>query len=131
MTCWTVTQTRRYKAAIMGAGISNWSSFHGNSHLHTWDANHYAADPYAKGGAYEKFSGIHYVKRVRTPTLILHGEEDWLVPLEQALQFYRALRDRGVATELVSYQREGHGISEQRHWLDLQRRIVRWYRQYV
>jgi dipeptidyl aminopeptidase/acylaminoacyl peptidase len=131
MACWTVTQTDRYKAAVMGAGISHWLSFHGNSHLQAWDANHYDTSPYERNGLYEKFSGIHYVKRVKTPTLILHGELDRDVPSEQSYQFYRALRDHGVETELVIYPREGHGISEKNHWLDLHRRIAAWYDKYI
>jgi len=127
MTCWTVTQTDRYRAAVMGAGISNWLSFHGNSHLHTWDANHYDTNPYEQNGLYAKFSGMNYVSRVKTPTLILHGELDRDVPPEQSYQFYRALHDHGVETELVIYPREGHGISEKKHWLDLHRRIAAWY----
>jgi dipeptidyl aminopeptidase/acylaminoacyl peptidase len=131
MTCWAITQTQRYKAAVMGAGVSNWLSFHGNSHLHTWDANHYNASPYADGGPYEKFSAIYYVDRVTTPTLILHGELDRDVPSEQAYQFYRALRDHGVETELVIYPREGHGVSEKKHVLDIHRRIAEWYKSYL
>jgi dipeptidyl aminopeptidase/acylaminoacyl peptidase len=131
MTCWTVTQTDRYKAAVMGAGISNWLSFHGMSHLQTWDETHYDASPYERGGVYEKFSGIHYARRVKTPTLILHGELDRDVPPEQSYQFYRALHDHGVETELVIYPRAGHGISEKNHWLDLHRRIAAWYDKYV
>jgi dipeptidyl aminopeptidase/acylaminoacyl peptidase len=127
MTCWTVTQTTRYKAAVMGAGISNWLSFHGNTEIHTWDAFHYKASPYERDGVYAKFSGMNFVDRVKTPTLILHGEADRCVPAEQAFQFYRALRDHKVPAELVIYPREGHGISEKLHWLDLRRRVLAWY----
>jgi dipeptidyl aminopeptidase/acylaminoacyl peptidase len=131
MTCWTVTQTTRYKAAVMGAGISNWLSFHGNSHLHSWDAIHYAAHPYERDGVYAKFSGMNFVQRVRTPTLILHGEQDRDVPAEQGYQFYRALKDHRVPTELVLFPREGHGISEKAHWLDLHHRMGDWYDRYL
>ncbi|MBI3460637.1 S9 family peptidase [Candidatus Acetothermia bacterium] len=131
MTCWTITQTNRYKAAVMGAGIANWLSFHGNSHLQAWDETHYDASPYERNGVYEKFSGIHYIKNVKTPTLILHGELDRDVPSEQSYQFYRALCDHGIETELVIYPREGHGISEKNHWLDLHKRIAAWYDRYV
>lgn len=127
MTCWTLTQTTRYRAAVMGAGITNWLSFHGNSHLCTWDAIHYATTPYDGSGLYARFSAMNLVARVKTPTLILHGERDRDVPSEQSYQFHRALRDHGVETQLVIYPREGHGIEETRHWLDLRKRILAWY----
>jgi dipeptidyl aminopeptidase/acylaminoacyl peptidase len=131
MTCWSVTQTDRYKAAIMGAGISNWLSFHGNTEIHAWDMCHYDANPYERDGVHARFSGMNYVSRVRTPTLILHGENDRCVPIEQAYQFHRALRDHNVESELVIYPRAGHGISEKTHWLDLRKRVGDWYDKYV
>jgi dipeptidyl aminopeptidase/acylaminoacyl peptidase len=131
MSCWTVTQTDRYKCAVMGAGISNWQSFHGNTEIPTWDVCHYDADPYQRDGVHSKFSGMNYISRVKTPTLILHGENDRCVPIEQAYQFYRALRDHGVESELVVYPRAGHGISEKVHWLDLRKRVAAWYDKHV
>ena len=59
--------------------------------------------------------------------MILHGEADEDVPVEQAYLFYRALKDLGVETELVVYPREPHGFVERNHTLDHDRRIVRWF----
>ncbi|MGH2346542.1 MAG: prolyl oligopeptidase family serine peptidase, partial [Chloroflexota bacterium] len=114
MAAWAVTQTDRFKAAMMGAGICDWRSFHGVSRLHAWDAAFHGtadkdADPYDPDGPYVRFSPITYVDRVRTPTLILHGERDEDVPIGQGLQFYRALRDRGVPVSMTVYPRAGHG----------------------
>jgi dipeptidyl aminopeptidase/acylaminoacyl peptidase len=127
MTAWAVTQTTRFKAAVMGAGIASWRSFHGYSHLADWDASHFAADPYERDGVYDKFSPIAHVKRVRTPTLIVHGEVDRDVPVSQGYEFFRALKDLGVETQLVVYPREGHGFAEKNHVLDLARRTVEWF----
>ena len=63
MTAWAITQTDRFRAAVVGAGITNWLSFHGNSHLCTWDAIHYNASPYEHDGVYEKFSPVNYVAK--------------------------------------------------------------------
>ena len=115
----------------MGAGFSNWLSFHGNSHLNTWDPIHYNASPYERGGVYDKFSPIHYIARVKTVTLILHGEQDRDVPLEQSYQFYRALKDHGVETQLVIYPREGHAITETHHVRDLLNRMVAWFESHL
>jgi dipeptidyl aminopeptidase/acylaminoacyl peptidase len=131
MAAWAVSQTTRFRAAVMGAGISNWLSFHGNSVLSDWDAMHLNADPYEKDGVYQRFSAINYVKRIQTPTLILHGEKDGDVPPEQSYQFFRALKDNNVETELVIYPREGHGPNEKMHLLDLARRIPAWFESHL
>ena len=128
MTAWGITQTDQFKAAVMIAGISDWRSFHGRSYLCDWDSIHYGdADPWDPDGLYRKFSPITYVKRVKTPTLILHGEKDWDVPVEQSYIFYRALKDLGVETELVVYPREPHGFEERNHMLDQARRTAEWF----
>ena len=128
MTAWAVTQTDRFKAAVMFAGISDWRSFHGRSYLCDWDTIHYAgADPWDPDGIFRPRSPITHVKNVVTPTLILHGEEDLDVPVEQGYFFYRALKDLGVETELVVYPREPHSIQEKPHILDSNRRTVEWF----
>jgi len=67
---------------------------------------------------------------VRTPLLIVHGEEDARVPLLQSHLFHAALRQRGVPTQLVVYPREGHSIGEYAHQLDHLQRILDWYARY-
>jgi dipeptidyl aminopeptidase/acylaminoacyl peptidase len=142
MTAWAIASEHRtqvhsvsapihFRAAVVGAGITNWLSFHGNSHLHTWDAIHYNTNPYERDGLYQKFSPMNYVSNIRTPTLILHGEQDRDVPVEQAYQFYRALKDHNVETRLVIYPREEHAISETNHVLDLLKRIVNWFESHL
>jgi dipeptidyl aminopeptidase/acylaminoacyl peptidase len=138
MTAWAISMERQFKtsngkiplhftAAVVGAGITNWLSFHGNSHLNTWDPIHYDASPYEREGVYQKFSPMNYVANVTTPTLILHGEIDRDVPAEQGYQFYRALKDHGVEAQLVIYPREDHAIMETKHVHDLVRRVVGWF----
>jgi dipeptidyl aminopeptidase/acylaminoacyl peptidase len=121
MTAWAVTQTDRFRAAIMGAGICNWVSFHGTSGLCEWDRLHYRADPYELHSTFEQFAPLTYLHRVKTPTLIVHGENDHDVPVGQGYEFFRALKQHGVPTELRVYPREGHGFSEkahQREWVE-------------
>lgn len=132
MTAWTITQTDRFKAAIMGAGIANWHSFHGVSNVPTWDRLFYSgANPHSLSGPFADFSAIFQVDRVRTPTLILHGEQDPCVPVGQGYEFFRALKDCGVETEMVVYPREGHGLSEKAHLRHLQERAIGWYRSHL
>jgi dipeptidyl aminopeptidase/acylaminoacyl peptidase len=131
ITAWAVTQTDRFKGAMMGAGICNWRSFHGVAEIGTWDQISYRASPYEQGGRYDRFSPIHYVDRVTTPTLIVHGTEDIIVPVGQSYEFFRALKDHGVPTELVVYPREPHGFRERGHNIDRFRRFLAWFQRYV
>ena len=128
---WAVSQTDRFRAAVMGAGISNWVSFHGTSEIPEWDRTFWQADPYERDGLYRRSSPITHVANVKTPTLILHGEEDRIVPVCQAQEFYRALKDHGVETKLVTYPRQGHPIREKKHQRDLLGRVMGWYRQHL
>jgi dipeptidyl aminopeptidase/acylaminoacyl peptidase len=131
MTAWAVSQTSRFKAAIAGAPITHWRSFHGIAEIGTWDAISYRASPYAAGGPYDRFSPIQHVANVRTPTLLIHGQDDIIVPVSQSYEFFRALKDQGVPTELVVYPREPHGPRERAHKLDRLRRFVEWFERYL
>ena len=128
---WAVSQTNRFRAAVMGAGISHWLSFHGKSALADWDAIHYDDSPYGGTGRFQKFSPLSYYENLRTPTLILHGLEDQDVPVEQAYLFHRALKDKRVPTELVVYPREDHAVKERAHLLDMSKRVLAWMERYL
>jgi dipeptidyl aminopeptidase/acylaminoacyl peptidase len=131
MTAWAVTQTNRFKAAMMGAGICDFHSFHAQTNIPDWDRRFIGADMLEHPEAYRERSAITYAARVTTPTLIIHGEKDECVPVNQAYAFQRALQERGVPVELVVYPREGHGPKEKDHLRDLEERLVRWCTRYV
>jgi dipeptidyl aminopeptidase/acylaminoacyl peptidase len=75
-------------------------------------------------------SPLRHVARVKTPVLILHGENDNDVPVSEAEQWYVALKDVGVDTVMVRYPREGHGLREPRHIVDAIDRSLAWYEKY-
>ena len=133
MTSWGITQTNRFKAAMVGAAITNWLSFHGTSNLGVWDQIANDVSPYERNAqsAYDKFSPMNFVSCVKTPTLIVHGEIDPYVPVGQDYEFYRALKDLGVPVELVVYPRESHGFTEKNHQIDLNKRVVAWFVKYL
>ncbi len=113
MTCWTITQTPRFKAAMIGAGLTNLVSMYGTNDSSNYLAAFFGGTPNATTLAlYRSRSGFTFVDRVTTPVLILHGGSDERVPIGQPMEFYRALRDRGKTAELVFYPREGHGFRE-------------------
>ena len=75
-------------------------------------------------------SPIRYVHKVSTPVMFVHGENDNDVPIAEAEQYYIALRDAGVKSIMVRYPREGHGIRETKHVIDVIDRSIQWYREH-
>jgi dipeptidyl aminopeptidase/acylaminoacyl peptidase len=132
MSAWAVTQTDRFKAAVMGAGVSDWGMMVAESDLPAFEAALGGSTGWEGPGPHphDAVSPISFAARARTPVLILHGENDERVPVGQARFFARALRAAGTPFELVVYPREPHGIGERNHLLDLLGRwrtwLVRW-----
>ncbi|HET8907449.1 MAG TPA: S9 family peptidase [Ktedonobacterales bacterium] len=131
MTAWAISQSNRFKAAMMGAGVCDFHSFHAQTNIADWDMRILTADPLANPGVYRDRSAITYAAQITTPTLIVHGEQDPCVPVNQAYEFHRALLERNVPTELVVYPREGHGFQERDHVLDVDTRMLRWMARYL
>ena len=132
MTAWTITQTNRYKAAMVGAGLTNMWSMYGTNDIPSVLIAYFGGIPNAKTlPLYLDRSAMSHIDKVTTPTLILHGASDERVPTGQAYELYRGLKDRGKPTELVFYPREGHGISEYYHQKDRMQRIYDWVTKYT
>jgi dipeptidyl aminopeptidase/acylaminoacyl peptidase len=127
MTFWTITQTDRFKAAIGHAGISDWYSLHGQSDVPGLIEYGFAGQPWTAADTYRRWSPMTFVDRVKTPIIITHGERDLRVPIAQAEQYYRALKKRGVNAVFLRYPREGHGIQEPNHQIDLFERQLAWF----
>ena len=129
LTAWAVTQTDRFAAAVMGAGVSDWNLMAETSDLPTFEAAIGGSVPWDGPGPHHAAVGspISYASRRTTPLLILHGEKDARVPHSQAVAFHRAVRDQDAPVELVTYPREPHGIGERRHQEDVMRRVREWF----
>jgi dipeptidyl aminopeptidase/acylaminoacyl peptidase len=126
MACWAVTQTDRFAAAVPEAVVTDWVSFHYTTNIGQFDRLYLQADPDDPQGDYTRRSPIHHVSKCRTPTLLLHGEDDLCTPLSQALEFYNALVEAGCETELVVFPREGHGWTEREHQIESWNRTRDW-----
>jgi dipeptidyl aminopeptidase/acylaminoacyl peptidase len=126
MTCWAITQTDRFAAAIPQAVVSDWSSFHLTTNIGRFDSLFLDSDPYDPAGEYPRRSPVMHARGCRTPTLIMHGAEDLCTPVGQAHELYNALVEAGCEVELVVYPREGHGWLEWDHQLDAWERIRGW-----
>ena len=128
MTSWTVTQTHRYKAAIEGAGITDWLSFIPTSDLAQVD---YDMRLQENGAApFLQFSAVMHADQVTTPLLILHGEADVRVPTFQGREFFVLLAERGKTVRMVTYPGSPHfpRLAEQRR--DLFNEIQGWLARY-
>jgi prolyl oligopeptidase len=126
LAAWAITQTDRFKAAVIGAGISNWLSFHGTSNIYEWDRLHHRSDPYQTRSKYESLSPLSHINRVKTPALIIHGSNDLTVHVGQSYELYRALKEHGIACELRIYPQEGHNFSEKDHQSNWITRAADW-----
>lgn len=131
LTAWTITQTDIFKAAMMGAGLANLISDHGQDDIPSANLLYFPGHPYHHMDDYWKASPIRYVSAVTTPTLILHGDADARVHPAQGMEYFRALKTLGVPVRFVRYPREGHGIKERLHQIDLMQRIVDWFDRYL
>ena len=138
MTSWVVSQTGRFKAAMMGAGLPSLLSMAGTTDIPGYINTFFNGMPQYDGSLvnpntkfYMERSAISYSDRITTPLLILHGGNDERVPIGQPMEFYRALKDRGKTVELVFYPREGHGFQEYYHQLDRMQRERDWITRYT
>jgi dipeptidyl aminopeptidase/acylaminoacyl peptidase len=127
MTSFAVTQTDRFQAASMGAGLPNLISMVGTTDIPDYLAAHMGGDYWNQMQTYEKHSAVYHIDQVSTPTQVLHGAEDDRVPTRQGQEFYRALKRQGVATEMVLYPRTPHGPREPKLLMDVTPRILHWF----
>ena len=94
MTMFAVTQTTRFKAAVAGAGISNWQSYYGENSIDQWMVPFFGATVYDDPAVYAKSSAINFIKQAKTPTLVVVGDRDGECPAPQSFEFWHALMSR-------------------------------------
>ena len=131
MTSWTITQTKRFKAAAIGAGVTNLWSFTGTADVTGFIPDYFGGEAWDNFEAWKKHSPITYIKGVTTPTLILHGEADDRVPVTQGYEYYNSLKRQGTLAKMVVYPRQPHGPREPKFVLDIMQRHVDWVEKYV
>jgi dipeptidyl aminopeptidase/acylaminoacyl peptidase len=92
---------------------------------------YFGASVYDSPAVYAKSSPITYIKQVKTPTLVVVGERDAECPAPQSFEFWHALETLKVPTKLVVYPGEGHSFQDPEHRIDVVRRAVSWFDQYL
>jgi dipeptidyl aminopeptidase/acylaminoacyl peptidase len=131
MSMWGVTQTNRFRAAVAGAGLSDWLSYYGENKIDQWMIPFFGASVYDDPMVYTKSAPMTFIKNVRTPTLVLVGDSDGECPPPQSYEFWHALKTLGVPTEFVIYPHEGHEFSDPNHSRDVIERAVSWFNRYL
>lgn len=106
------TNSAKFQAISVGAGISNWVTYYVNTDIHPFTRQYLKATPWEDMKIYQKTSPMTNINRAKTPTLIQHGEFDRRVPIPNAYELLQGLRDRGVEAKLIVYKGFGHGISK-------------------
>jgi len=110
MTNWIIGHSDLFSAAVSERGLSNLYSFYGTTDEQFFPEWDLLGPPWENPDLYMKFSPLTYARNMKTPTLIIHGENDYRVPIEQAEQLFTALKKQGTPAELVRFPNEGHGL---------------------
>ena len=130
---WAATKhSDRFKASMVGAGLTNMISFMGTTDIpYEMSIVHWNQWWFDNMELHWERSPLSHINNAKTPTLVIHGLRDERVHPEQGMQLWQALRIKGVETELVLYPREPHGLLERSHKLDYMDRLVGWYNKHM
>lgn len=131
MTSWAITQTRRFKAASVGAAVTNLMSFIGTADIPSFIPDYFGAQPWENLEVYRTHSAMFNAKGVTTPTLIQHGEADERVPISQGYEFYNALKVQNVPVRMIVLPRMPHGPDEPKMVLKAKQTNLEWFEKYL
>jgi dipeptidyl aminopeptidase/acylaminoacyl peptidase len=131
MTSWIVTQTKRFKAASVGAGVTNLMSFIGTADIPSFIPDYFGGQPWENLEVYRSHSAMFNMKGVSTPTLVQHGEADERVPISQGYEFYNALKVLNVPTRMIVLPRMPHGPNEPKMVLKASQTNLEWFDKYL
>ena len=128
---WTLTRTDRFRAASLGAMVSDWTSEFGVGFNYDVSRWYLGGDPWTNADLWRERSAYTHADRVTTPTILFHGDDDATDTMGQSMNFHVALRHHGVPTRFIRFPREGHGISEPRHHRTRLVEELRWFERHV
>jgi dipeptidyl aminopeptidase/acylaminoacyl peptidase len=128
---WTITRTDRFKAASLGAMVSDWPSEFGVGFNYDVTRWYLGGDPWSNRAFWVERSAYTHADDISTPTILFHGEEDTVDTPGQSMNFHVALRYFDVPTRYILFPREGHGIREPRHHRTRLVEELRWFEHHV
>ncbi len=125
------TNSDKFQAVSVGAGISNWMTYYVNTDIHPFTRQYLKATPWSDKEIYEKTSPMTNINNAGTPTLIQHGEFDSRVPIANAYELLQGLKDVGVEAKLIVYKGFGHGITKPKERLAATWHNWQWFNHYI
>ncbi|HEX7050915.1 MAG TPA: S9 family peptidase [Longimicrobiales bacterium] len=128
---WTITHTDRFKAASLGAMVSDWRSEFGPGFNYDVTRWYLGGDPWSNADFWLERSSYTYLDRAKTPTILFHGDQDRTDTIGQSFNFFAGLRRHGVPVRFIRFPREGHGIREPRHARTRLVEELRWFQKWV
>lgn len=131
MSMFAVTQTNKFRAAVAGAGAGDWLSYYGQNSIDKFMQAYFGVSPYFDPAPYAKSSAMTYIKNVKTPILLLVGELDGEAPAMQSMQYWHALKELNVPTQLMIYANEGHSFQKFENMIDVSVRTYEWFDRYL
>jgi dipeptidyl aminopeptidase/acylaminoacyl peptidase len=125
------TNTDRFKAISVGAGISDWSTYYVSTDITPFTRQYLHATPWDDPAIYAKTSPMTSIKKARTPTLIQHGSADKRVPVPDSFELYRGLQDQHVDSRLLLYSGFGHPINKPKSNRAVMQANLDWFNHYI
>ncbi len=135
MSNWIIGHTQRFAACVTQRSIANWISMYGISDIgYYFVEDQIAGNPYDQAKELWAVSPLAYARQMKTPTLIIHSDEDYRCPIAEGYQLYAALELQGVPTRLVVFHGENHELSRSgkpRHRMRRLEEIHQWFDRYL
>ncbi len=129
MVNWILGHTDRFKALVSHAGVYNLESMYGSTEelwFPEWDLGGTPWKDTKSRGDYEKFSPHRFAANFKTPTLVIHGELDFRVPVAEGIQLYTTLKRRGVEARFLYFPDEGHWVLKPKNSILWNRTVIEW-----
>ena len=131
MVNWLLGTTKRFRALVSHAGIFDLRSFFGATEELWFPLWEFGGPPWQNRATYDRWSPSLHVEEFETPTLVIHGEKDYRVPVTQGMQLFTALQMRGVPSRFLYFPDEGHWILKPRNSLLWYETVLAWLDQWI
>jgi dipeptidyl aminopeptidase/acylaminoacyl peptidase len=131
MVNWILGHNNRFKALVSHAGVYNLVSMYGTTEELWFTEWEFRGNPWNSPEQYSKFSPHNFVKNFRTPTLVIHGELDYRVPVTEGIQLFTALQRQNVPSKMIVFPDEGHWILKPHNSEMWYRNVLEWFDKYV
>ena len=131
MVNWMLGHTSRFRAFVSHAGVFDLRSMFGSTEELWFPLWEFSGPPWDNPEMYARWSPSNFVRNFKTPTLVVHGEKDYRVPVSQAMQLFSALQLRDVPSRFLYFPDEGHWILKPRNSVLWYETVIDWLQQWM